>query len=202
VIVDDPSAQAREQQISAMRAVAHPVRLRMLSLLTGAAMSAAEVARELDLTHANASYHLRLLADAGEIVVDGEEKVRGGTAKRYRYPHERDLAPLAPGAPHPTVDPEHRALYVRAIGTELERRTLAREPGTRGSSSDLEGWVDPAAWEEAAALVERASALLHQANRPPRTEGTVHVSFTAIAFQMSAPDTPDLTRTADHEDPA
>lgn len=185
--MDEAAAQEREQQISAMRAVAHPVRLRMLSLLTGTAMSAAEVARELDLTHANASYHLRLLADAGEIVVDGEEKVRGGTAKRYRYPHERDLAPLAPGAPHPTVDPEHRALYVRALGTELERRTLAREPGSRGSSSDLEGWVDPAAWEEAAALVERASALLHEANRPPRTEGTVHVSFTAIAFRMTAP---------------
>lgn len=200
--MDDPSAQAREQQISAMRAVAHPVRLRMLSLLTGTAMSAAEVARELDLTHANASYHLRLLADAGEIVVDGEEKVRGGTAKRYRYPHERDLAPLAPGAPHPTVDPEHRALYVRALGTELERRTLTREPGTRGSSSDLEGWVDPATWEEAAALVERASALLHEANRPPRTEGTVHVSFTAIAFQMSAPHTPGPSPATDHEDPA
>ena len=57
-------------------------------------------------------------------------------------------------------------------------------------------------FRSAAALVERASALLHGANRPPRTEGTVHVSFTAIAFQMSAPDTPDLTRTADHEDPA
>ena len=200
--MDDPSARAREQQISAMRAVAHPVRLRMLSLLTGTAMSAAEVARELDLTHANASYHLRLLADAGEIVVDGEEKVRGGTAKRYRYPHERDLTPLAPGAPHPTVDPEHRALYVRALGTELERGTLAREPGTRGSSSDLECWVDPATWEEAAALVERASALLHGANRPPRTEGTVHVSFTAIAFQMSAPHPPQPSPATDHEDPA
>ena len=40
----------------ALRATAHPVRLQILSLLTGAEMSAAEVARELDLTHANASY--------------------------------------------------------------------------------------------------------------------------------------------------
>lgn len=177
--------QDRQDHIGAMRAIAHPLRLRMLSLLTGTAMSAAEVARELDLTHANASYHLRLLADAGEIVVDGEETVRGGRAKRYRYPHERDLAPTA----QPTttaLDPAHRALYVRALGTELERRTLARDPASRGSSSDLEGWVDPAVWEEAAALVERASALLHEANRPPRTEGTVHVSFTAIAFRMGA----------------
>ena len=69
--------------------MAHPVRLRILSLLTAQPMSAAEVARELDLTHANASYHLRVLHDAGELVVESEEKIRGGTAKRYRYPVSR-----------------------------------------------------------------------------------------------------------------
>lgn len=41
----------------ALRALAHPLRLRLLSLLTGAAMSAAQVAREVGGTHANASYH-------------------------------------------------------------------------------------------------------------------------------------------------
>ena len=61
------------------------MRLRILSLLTAEAMSAAEVARTLDLTHANASYHLRVLLDAGELVVESEEKIRGGVAKRYRY---------------------------------------------------------------------------------------------------------------------
>ena len=65
--------------------MAHPVRLRMLSLLTGAPMSAAEVARELGLTHANASYHLRQLLAAGQLVEAGEETIRGGRAKRYRY---------------------------------------------------------------------------------------------------------------------
>ena len=71
---DVPGGTAR----SALRAVAHPVRLQILSLLTGAELSAAEVARELGLTHANASYHLRVLAEAGEVVVAGEEKIRGG----------------------------------------------------------------------------------------------------------------------------
>ncbi|MFG1817797.1 ArsR/SmtB family transcription factor [Kribbella sp. NPDC049174] len=77
-----------EDGIKDLRAVAHPVRLRILSLLTGSAMSAAEVARELGLTHANASYHLRLLLESGTIVEAGEERIRGGVAKRYRYPHE------------------------------------------------------------------------------------------------------------------
>ncbi len=70
----------------------------MLSLLTASAMSAAEVGRELDVTHANASYHLRLLADAGLIVVEGEEQIRGGLAKRYRHPIDRADSPRPRGA--------------------------------------------------------------------------------------------------------
>lgn len=57
VVTDDPTAE--------LRALAHPLRLRILSLLTGQAMSAAEVARALGCTQANASYHLRLLASVG-----------------------------------------------------------------------------------------------------------------------------------------
>ena len=71
--------------------MAHPVRLRIMSLLTGAALTAAEVARELDLTHANASYHLRSLMAAGMIVPAGEERIRGGVAERYRYDASRDV---------------------------------------------------------------------------------------------------------------
>ena len=47
---------------SALRAVAHPVRLQILSLLTGAAERGGGGPRELDVsTRANASYHLRVL---------------------------------------------------------------------------------------------------------------------------------------------
>ncbi len=75
-------------EVTGLRALAHPLRLRILSLLTGTELSAAEVARELGVTHANASYHLRQLAAAGEVVVAGEERIRGGVAKRYRHPWE------------------------------------------------------------------------------------------------------------------
>ena len=168
----------------ALRAVAHPVRLRILSLLTGTAMSAADVARELELTHANASYHLRLLLDAGRIVEAGEERIRGGVAKRYRYPHEADLR--ATDAQQRPTTGEDRALFARAFSAELERRLLA--PGVvRVQNSDLEGWVSPAAWERARALLLEASALLHDANRPPRTADTVHISFTTWAFEMGRP---------------
>lgn len=166
-----------EDGISALRAMAHPVRLRMMSLLTGTELSAAEVARELGLSHANASYHLRQLLEAGEIVVAGEERIRGGVAKRYRYPvHEKRRG---------SASAEDQVGYARAVGTEVERRLRARAevPG-QTHSSDLEGWVEPEVWERALALHREASRLLHEHNRAPRTEGTVHVSATTWAFRM------------------
>ena len=47
----DDSTDAAD--LSRLRATAHPVRLRIMSLLTAEAMSAADVARALDITHAS-----------------------------------------------------------------------------------------------------------------------------------------------------
>src|SRR6478735_12298057 len=116
-----------------LRALAHPVRLRILSLLTGADLTAADVARELGLTHANASYHLRFLLDAGEIVVSGEETIRGGRARRYRH-HWRgeDRPQTGSGA----ADPEAATMVVRAAVEELQRRHRTRRRGAPGLVTD------------------------------------------------------------------
>ncbi|MCF6379645.1 helix-turn-helix domain-containing protein [Nocardioides KLBMP 9356] len=165
--------------VSALRSVAHPVRIRILSLLTAEAMSAAEVARALDLTHANASYHLRVLHEAGELVVESEEKIRGGVAKRYRY-----VVADAPSATPATND--DRIAYVRAIAHEVTRRQSQHERGT-GQMSDIETWVDPETWVEAVELLRRASDLLHENARPPGAPGTQHVSASLFAFEMTKP---------------
>jgi DNA-binding transcriptional ArsR family regulator len=169
--MQDPAAIAK------LRAGAHPLRLRILSLLTAAEMSAAEVARELGITHANASYHLRVLADAGEVVEAGEERIRGGVAKRYRHPW-RDS--------HLTVNSqEDRLAMVRAAADELIRRTGLRRPRTRLSLTDAELWVSPEVWTQVSALVQEAAELLHAEAKPPRTRGTQHVNMTAVLFQMT-----------------
>jgi len=163
--------------VSALRSVAHPVRIRILSLLTAEAMSAAEVARELDLTHANASYHLRVLHEAGELVVESEEKIRGGVAKRYRY------VVVDTPAPSPATN-DDRIAYVRAIAHEVTRRQGTHQRGT-GQMSDIETWVDPETWTRAVGLLRQASDLLHAEARPPRSLGTIHVSASMFAFQMA-----------------
>lgn len=167
-----------------LRALAHPLRLRMLSLLTGTELSAAEIARELDITHANASYHLRVLLEAGEIVEGGTEQIRGGTAKRYRHPWREEDRPHR----QPRGDAEGQLLHLRAMADELVRRARHRRRGTPALNADAELWVEPEVWEEARQLVERAAILVHAEARPPHTEGTVHVNLTAALFQMEAGD--------------
>ncbi|MBM7790695.1 helix-turn-helix domain-containing protein [Tenggerimyces flavus] len=167
-------------EVSSLRALAHPIRLRILSLLTGAVMSASEVARELGITQANASYHIRTLAAAGYLDEMGEESIRGGIAKRYAYAHrdDRDRVDNPP-------DPEANLLFARAVADELVRRVqfLAKGPS---SYTDAELWIDEDDWAQAIRLSEEASTLLHKRAHPPRTEGTIHVNATVAMFRMES----------------
>jgi DNA-binding transcriptional ArsR family regulator len=169
-------------KVGSLRALAHPVRLQMLSLLTGAQLSATEVAHELGISQANASYHLRQLLAAGEVVVAEERVIRGGVAKIYRHPHE---APPAAAA----EDGAHR-LWTQALATELVRRAEHRAPGHAGST-DAELWVDPGTWQEVVDTVMEAAKRLHAAARPPRAEGTVRTSTTVSMFLMEPGAGPD-----------
>ncbi len=166
-------------RVSEMRATAHPIRLQMLSLLTGTQLSAAEIARELGITHANASYHLRLLAAAGLVVEAGEEKIRGGIAKRYRHPWD------ASGGSGPQSTRQESEEYIAAVAAELVRRYGLKEPETPRFTTDAALWVAPEIWDEAVALVTQASHLVHREAQPPRAPGTIHVNLTAAAFRMT-----------------
>lgn len=163
----------------ALRATAHPVRLQMLSLLTGAELSAAEVARELGISHANASYHLRLLLDAGQLEVAGEERIRGGVAKRYRHPWREH-------ATRGKATTAERLTWARAMAAELVRRVSywGERPG---SFTDAELWVSEEDYLAVRASLQEASARLHDTARPPRTEGTIKVAMTAALFEMKQP---------------
>ncbi|GAB1643729.1 helix-turn-helix domain-containing protein [Krasilnikovia sp. MM14-A1259] len=180
---DDAAADRR----TALRATAHPVRLQIMSLLTGAPLTAAEVARELALTHANASYHLRTLLAAGMIVPAGEERIRGGIAKRYRYDTAHDLeAQRARG--RTAAD---RAIYP-ALANELIRRSAQAHFPAGGTNlmADAEVWVDPELWRDIRDRIAQAARDLHDAAQPPRTPGTVRTSTTVAMFEM-APIDPD-----------
>jgi DNA-binding transcriptional ArsR family regulator len=164
--------------LDALRVLAHPLRLRLLSLLTGTAMSAAEAARELGETQANTSYHVRRLHEAGLLDVAEEVTIRGGRAKRYR--HHPDS-----GRRLTARDPAQERPLTKAIAAELLRRADARAPGRPASLTDAELWVPPELW---ARLLEQSGKLsreLHDAARPPRTPGTIRVSASMALFELA-----------------
>ncbi len=171
---------------SRLRAVAHPIRLQILSLLTGAEMSAAEIAREIGISQANASYHVRVLAAAEHLVEAGEEKIRGGIAKRYRHPW-RDDSVRDEDTPRAADDSR---MFLEAICTELTRRQ-SYAGGGPGYTADAEMWVTPEVWRQVLALTQEAGTVIHAEAKPPRTEGTTRVNWTAVAFTMQRPDQTD-----------
>jgi DNA-binding transcriptional ArsR family regulator len=176
---DDDAVTAR------LRAVAHPIRLRIMSLLTGVELSAAEIARELGITQANASYHVRTLARAGLLVETGVEHVRGGRAKKYRY-----LADQGTGGEPARAEPPHGEAVTRmveAYSAELRRRVGAVRVGGKSVDTDAELWIDPQIWAQVIDQVHQASTLAHQSAQLPRTPGTVRTSFTAVLFEMIDP---------------
>lgn len=182
---DDERATAA-QRLERLRATAHPLRLRMLSLLTGASMSAAEIARELGVTQANASYHLRLLERAGLVRMVEEVKLRGGIARRFR--HEGSSEPFAV-AESTTTDEfaDAHAHFIALLADAMRERGTRRVPGP-SVNTDAELWVAPEVWRKVVEQVGEASALLHASAMPARTEGTVPVSMTTALFRVAGPE--------------
>jgi DNA-binding transcriptional ArsR family regulator len=161
-----------------LRALSHPVRLRILSLTSGAAMSSAELARELGMNHAAVSFHVRQLANAGLLTLAETRSVRGGQERRYR--HE----PAGRGEWHE----QDARLSVQAVSAEVLRR-LADVPAVQWRVfGDAELWVDPASWQDAAGRIAAAIRDLEAAALPPHTAGALHVSATTMLFAAASAD--------------
>ena len=157
-----------------LRALSHPLRLRMLSLMWPGPMSAAELARELDVSHALASQHLRRLDAAGLVSLAEERTRRGGRERRYRTVHGSPLS-------------DRGALLAETLTHTLRERASRRAAGTEGVTVDAELWVDPQVWEHFLVRLAALTGELHDAARPPRSPGTKPVGVTVTAFELDRP---------------
>jgi DNA-binding transcriptional ArsR family regulator len=158
-----------------LRVFAHPVRLRMLSLLSGRALSATELAAELRIAHGSASYHLRQLAAAGLVQLAEQRVRRGGTERRYRLANSPSLTGF---------DQQDRREFAASALAEARRRLPLADLSAPSTVGDAEVWIDPAAWAE---LVERARQLMAELSsraQPAGTPGTRQVSITALWFAV------------------
>jgi predicted ArsR family transcriptional regulator len=163
-----------DNQLVPLRALANPRRIRIVSLLTGAAMSATEVAEELGIAHGSASYHMRQLTAAGFLkrVSDGASGAGRGQPPR-RYTYDPSSAERLDRSGHERVT---EALFI-----DLRRRLAVM---TRRLMEDDEVWLPLEAWEDLVSRVEDVVRLVHAKAGPPRAKGSVHVSVTAVLLEL------------------
>ena len=75
---DEPTA------VQGQRAMAHPMRGRILAALDGRELSPVELAREMGASLGVVSYHVRVLADAGVVELARTSARRGAIQHHYR----------------------------------------------------------------------------------------------------------------------
>ncbi len=146
----------------------------MLNLMWPGPMSAAELARELDVSHALASQHLRRLDGVGLVELAEERNHRGGRERRYRTVHGSPLSNQR----------ESTALLAETLAHTLRERAARREHASEGVTVDGELWVDPQTWQNVRQRLADLAAELHDAARPAHTPGTTPVGITVMAFPL------------------
>ena len=157
--------------------MAHPVRLRMLSLMWSAPYSAAELARELAISHALASQHLRQLDASGMVELVEVRSRRGGRERRYRTVRGTPLSDVRDGTP----------LVAESLAHNLRERATRRVPDAPGVNTDAELWVEPHVWDQVRERLAALMADLHEAARAAHAPGTVRVGVTLMAFPLEDP---------------
>jgi DNA-binding transcriptional ArsR family regulator len=76
-------------EASQLKAIAHPVRTRLLTALEADPASAKQLSGSLGLTHGNVGHHLKVLERAGLVEVIEERKVRALTERIFAPAYDR-----------------------------------------------------------------------------------------------------------------
>lgn len=132
---------ARSLGAREVRALAHPLRLRMLESLAGGRSATASIlARELGESSGATSYHLRALAAAGLLIEDLERR-KGRERWWKRDPDRVGLISSAPAE-----DPQYDAAVAQLESTIVARDedALRRYIHQRGEGTQSDAWRETA----------------------------------------------------------
>lgn len=150
-----------------LRALAHPVRLRMLGLLrTDGPATATTLATRLGLNTGATSYHLRQLAQHGFVVEDSE---RGNGRDRWWRAAHRSTRTDEP-APEEAEAQENLDAYLQAVATvhteqlqrAIEERPLLPQEWRRAET--FSDWMVRLTPARARALVAALEAVVEEAD--------------------------------------
>jgi DNA-binding transcriptional ArsR family regulator len=171
-----------------LRALAHPVRLRMLGLLRieGPA-TASGLAQRLGLNSGATSYHLRQLAEHGFVVDDPS---RGNGRERWwRAAHRSTSVPNDDGGDEATRDAQDAFLqaatvtYTRQIQQAVEEQSTLDDAWRR--ASDFSDWSLRLTPQEAGSLVRELHEVLARYRwwRPDDDEAAVDAEHFRVLLQ-------------------
>jgi DNA-binding transcriptional ArsR family regulator len=153
-----------------MKALSHPLRVRMLTLLNQKVSSPSELAEELDEPLGNVSYHMRFLADLNMVKLVRTEPRRGAVEHYYEA--------LEP----PLISDDDWAQLPAALRRSLSDSTLSQIARDLKGAAKTGGFdrenihvsrvaltLDEQAWDELSEMLsdvlERASRLQEQSNK-------------------------------------
>jgi DNA-binding transcriptional ArsR family regulator len=173
----------RVSGLSAMRALAHPTRVRMMHLLRAEPLSASELARRLEIRFGSAQYHLRSLERAGIALRVGERTRRGGTEVLFEVPHDL-WVDEGPDTPVGTRQAMNRA-YVAEILRRMDAASVAWPDTDRDVRATLEVELDP---DGVASATEALHAFLHRLEELALDRPTDDsMTFTAVTLFFRIP---------------
>jgi len=172
-----PNPETYSPGLAAHRALAHPLRLRILRLVRAEPTSASALARELDVLPGSARFHLGVLERAGIVTRSGERVVRGGREVLYSAPPILRI--------DDDVSPEVRAQSDRAYLHELSRlieRGATQPDATAGFSLEVSHLTPEGAEEAERIMIEagRAIAALDRREVPAARPHVVATQLVAL----------------------
>jgi DNA-binding transcriptional ArsR family regulator len=175
-------AAHRVAGLSAMRALAHPTRVRMMHLLRSEALSASELARRLEIRFGSAQYHLRSLVRAGIALRVGERRRRGGTEILFEVPHGLwvDVGAETPLGMRQAMN----HAYVAELLRRMDTASAERDDTDQDVLSTREVELSPAGVE---AATEALHEFLHRLDEIalPRPEGdSMPFTVSTLFFRM------------------
>src|SRR3954470_14040377 len=176
-----------------MKALSHPLRVRMLTLLNQRVSSPSEIAEELDEPLGNVSYHMRFLADLKMVKLVRTEPRRGAVEHYYEA--------LAP----PLISDDDWAQLPVALRRSLSDSTLSDIARDLKGAAEEGGFdrenihvsrtaltLDEQGWGELpdalAGLLERARTIQEQSNkrRKRATNGGIPTALVLMQFEGGA----------------
>ena len=180
--VDDPRL---------VRALSHPLRVRIMGVLEQRTASPKELAQALDVGLENIAYHVRALRDFGLIELERSEQVRGAVAHHYRA---RARPRITARAWEQLPEISKRAMIGAALAqigdivSEAAAQGCFGRPESHVSRRPLA--LDEAGFEEASAVLVKALDELSAVERRAQArikKGATEVPTTAVALLFDTP---------------